>query len=103
MKPDGIARVFTCTACPVQAHGTVDGVPFYFRARYQWWTMEIGPGNTHRRVDKEAADDDPYWEYEERWSDEEFAAGYMSLDEADGCMAKAAALWRAEGRPLEAS
>jgi len=28
--------------CPVQAEGTVDGVPFYFRARHQRWQFAIG-------------------------------------------------------------
>ena len=28
--------------CPVQADGTVDGVPFYFRARHQHWTFSVG-------------------------------------------------------------
>jgi hypothetical protein len=29
-------------SCPVQAEGTIDGVPFYFRARGGSWTMAIG-------------------------------------------------------------
>lgn len=28
--------------CPVQAEGTVNGIPFYFRARGEWWTFGIG-------------------------------------------------------------
>lgn len=28
--------------CPVQAEGTVDGVPFYFRARHRHWTFTAG-------------------------------------------------------------
>ena len=28
--------------CPVQAEGTIDGRPFYFRARGQSWSMGIG-------------------------------------------------------------
>lgn len=29
-------------ACPVQAEGTVDGIPFYFRARGNGWSLSIG-------------------------------------------------------------
>lgn len=28
--------------CPVQAEGTIDGKPFYFRARGSSWSMSIG-------------------------------------------------------------
>ena len=28
-------------ACPVQAEGTVDGLPFYFRARGGEWTLSV--------------------------------------------------------------
>lgn len=28
--------------CPVQSEGTVDGKPFYFRARGEHWSMGIG-------------------------------------------------------------
>lgn len=28
--------------CPVQAEGTVNGVPFYFRARHAHWTFSVG-------------------------------------------------------------
>ena len=52
--------------CPVQAEGTIDGKPFYFRARGRWWSLEIADV-TFR---------------EERWGDSEFAAGWMPHDEA---------------------
>ena len=92
--------------CPVQANGTIDGEPFYFRARHEHWRVEIGPGNTHLVVEAmEAHPHDraewdrveglPTWEYEERYSDEEYAAGYMTEEEARAFMAKAADLWRA--------
>lgn len=32
---------FTTTAAPVQAEGTVDGHPFYFRARHDTWEFAI--------------------------------------------------------------
>jgi hypothetical protein len=95
--------------CPVQADGTIDGEPFYFRARGDEWAIEIGPGNTHLVVEaldvtegtgeeKRAASDRiealDYWRYEEaygEWPD----AGWMTEDEARAFIAKGAELWRA--------
>jgi len=28
---------------PVQAEGTINGTPFYFRSRHEHWSMSIGP------------------------------------------------------------
>ena len=32
---------FSCTAAPVQAEGSVEGRPFYFRSRWDEWTFAI--------------------------------------------------------------
>jgi hypothetical protein len=37
----GIALRCTCSACPVQYEGTVDGYPAYWRARYDSFTLAI--------------------------------------------------------------
>lgn len=51
---------------PVQAEGTVDGKPFYFRARRDFWEIEVGPEDAvERRVERDYAN-----------------AGWMSQDEA---------------------
>ena len=31
-------------ACPQQAHGTIDGLPFYLRVRHGRWWLVIAPG-----------------------------------------------------------
>ena len=76
---------FTCDSCPVQAEGTVDGVPFYFRARWDRWRMTIGddccsitplPGQ---------------W----RCEGDRCAAGFMSLDAARLIIEQCAEQWRA--------
>jgi len=58
--------------CPVQAEGTVNGTPFYFRARGNSWSFSVG--------------EDPFgapdWDRAEKWGDEPFAAGWMELSEA---------------------
>lgn len=70
--------------CPVQAEGTIDGVPFYFRARGERWQLFVG------------GDDllgDPHWYHEEPWGDEAFSAGWMTEDEARALIQKGAQLY----------
>lgn len=72
--------------CPVQAEGTIDGAPFYFRARGNGWRIGIG-GDTVA---------DPDWSTFGEWDN----AGWMLEGEALELIEKAAALWRDMGRPL---
>jgi hypothetical protein len=58
--------------CPVQAEGTVDSEPFYFRARGQRWTMSIG-GDVLDCAD---------WRSGAPRGEGEYDAGWMSHDEA---------------------
>ena len=69
--------------CPVQAEGTVDGIPFYFRSRGDEWSFGVG--------------DDPIgapeWEHCEPygiWPE----AGWITEEQAMKFIAQAAALWR---------
>jgi hypothetical protein len=66
--------------CPVQAEGTIDGKPFYFRARGRGWSIGIG-GNPigHPRDMREA--DRPDW-YVECFYTSWPNAGWMTEDEA---------------------
>lgn len=71
--------------CPVQAEGTIVGKPFYFRARGRRWTFEVG--------DNVLKEDDTWgyeWCHEEPYGDTEFAAGWMTEDEARSFVALAA-------------
>lgn len=75
--------------CPVQAEGTIDGKEFYFRARYDSWSLSIG--------------DDPIgsveWEYEEPYGTPDgYDAGWMSEDEARAFISKAAKKYTATRR-----
>lgn len=56
--------------CPVQAEGTIDGFRFDFRARGSTWSFEVYDGG------KEP------WYTHEKYSDEPYAAGWMTEDEA---------------------
>ena len=70
--PEGVEISFQGGNCPVQIDGAVDGKPFYFRARGNNWTVGIGGEPVS----------EPEWFRGEQYSEEEFAAGWMSLDEA---------------------
>jgi hypothetical protein len=75
--------------CPVQAEGTIDGAQFYFRARGTHWSLSIatsasGPWG------------EDAWEHFEKYSDEEYAAGWMDVSEGEAFIEKGAAIYRKE-------
>ncbi|MDO3432152.1 hypothetical protein QWJ46_05600 [Rhizobium sp. CBN3] len=76
---------------PIQGEGTIDGKPFYFRARGAQWSLEIDY--------VEEADRPPMWWHVEEWG-EWPDAGYMPADVALEMIDKAVALYR-EQRPQE--
>lgn len=63
--------------CPVQAEGQLKtGEWYYFRARGSHWQLRIAKGSANFF-------DNSIWVYEEEYADgEEFAAGWMSKNEA---------------------
>ncbi|MEP3616861.1 hypothetical protein [Parasphingorhabdus sp.] len=70
--------------CPVQAEGTIEGKPFYFRARGQHWSLSVGGQDPVINPD---------WSYEEAYGEGPFDAGWMSEEEARGFLEKAAGLY----------
>lgn len=75
--------------CPVQAEGEVDGQFFYVRARGSYWRIEIG-GN-------ESGTKGPIWWYSEDWPGKTgFEAGYLSDDDAVGCLLRSVSMFRTE-------
>lgn len=75
--------------CPVQAEGSIDGRPFYFRARGIRWSISIGEGSLARR-----GDDRNVWFYEETYGTSPYGAGYMDIDVATDLIHDAALLYR---------
>lgn len=80
--------------CPVQAEGTVDGLPFYFRGRGRRWTLSVA----------QEADGDPVdvccgekagFHYEETYGEDPFAAGWMSEPEVRAFINAAVGRYRA--------
>lgn len=87
LAPDALAGIvieYISGICPVQAEGTIDGKPFYFRARGQRWSIEI----------ETVSPDHPSFVYSEPWGDDAFAAGWMDEDEARRLIARGAAEFR---------
>lgn len=57
--------------CPVQSEGTFDGIPYYFRARGAWWSLDLGvEGETITKT------------WGNPYGNGPFDAGWMSEDEA---------------------
>ncbi len=73
--------------CPVQAEGTIDGFRFDFRARGVTWSVEIYDGGAEP------------WTTHEKYSDETYAAGWMTEDEARAFIKQAAAEYRNHNAP----
>ena len=71
--------------CPVQAEGTIDGHPFYFRARGSAWALQVGG------ADPVIA---PAFVYREDWPGGPFDAGWMSEDDAMRMIEKGAQKFR---------
>lgn len=90
MSDAGVLIIHLGGNCPVQAEGTVDGEPFYFRARGERWSMSVGGDDVVGAPD---------WYYEEPYGDRPYAAGWMSEYEARRFIEEAADRWR--NRPTE--
>lgn len=75
--------------CPVEGEGTVNGVPFYFRARGQRWSFGVGADPVGS----------PDWECDANWGDKQYAAGWMPYEEAETIIRKCAAEYEAGETP----
>jgi hypothetical protein len=78
--------------CPVQAEGTINSHPFYFRARGSHWSLEIATGLNGPRDYLKWGDVSNY-RYEEPYGNGSYDAGWMSEDEARQFIAKGALAW----------
>ncbi|HWP43098.1 MAG TPA: hypothetical protein VNO14_07690, partial [Blastocatellia bacterium] len=72
--------------CPVQAEGTVDGKPFYFRARGRRWSFALSEDPNNSSPDEETAD----FYVEEKYGDTPYAAGYMPIEAAESIIRRCA-------------
>lgn len=90
-RMDGLEISTSGGNCPVQIEGTIDGRPFYFRARGEHWSIEIHPTATGDYLSW--PNDQAAWtivgEYGE-WPD----AGWMPIEQAMAIVEKSCDLWR---------
>jgi hypothetical protein len=63
--------------CPVQADGTINGVPFYFRSRHTHWSIGIGEDPVAATMSGHGL----YYRCEP-WGDGPHDAGYMPVEVA---------------------
>jgi hypothetical protein len=75
-----LVGVFSCAACPVQAEGTIEKFPFYFRARHRTWSFSVALDERRDAVDVQSSDQGFY--REASYGDDESSASYMPLSEA---------------------
>lgn len=85
--------------CPVQIEGTIDGRPFYFRARGESWSLEVHP--TADGAYLSWPEDGAEWSVEQEWGDGPFEAGWMSLDTARAIVKAGCELYRATRPPYK--
>ena len=87
---------------PVQGEGTLDGNPWYFRARHEHWTFTMAqPGGDPHKVRSmfhSAALEDG-WNIERSWPFGEFSAGYMPVKSALAIIRACARMYRAGTLP----
>lgn len=88
---EGVALEMTCSACPVQIEGTVDGEQLYFRARWGEWTCCIATDRT-TAVLADSADEEGVHYF--RWGNDA-EDGWMPHAEAWELVRECIAAWRA--------
>lgn len=84
-------------ACPVQGYGTVDGLPWYFRARGETWSWSVAATPTGDPVTVGWGDPpQPGWRTSGSARDDgTFAASWMPCSEAWAHIEASLAAWRA--------
>lgn len=87
--PEGVTVDEFDGFCPVQGHGSLDGLRWYFRARHQHWQFHVA------RTDQDVFINDLFY-CDIDWPGEMFSAGYMAPEDALKCLHLAVALYRQE-------
>ena len=79
---------------PVQVEGSIDGKRFYFRARFNAWSLSIhetAPG------EYQTWPDDQLWEYAEFYGESGYDASHTPDEDVLAAILKAAGEYRASG------
>lgn len=75
---------------PVEAHGWLDSLYWYFQAHGPAWSFEIGGSPNFTEI--------PSWWHEERWGQDDVSAGYMTEEEAISCILKSIEIYKSADR-----
>jgi len=94
---DGWSGTITCPACPVQIEGAVDGMRFYYRARWDAWSF--GVGHTSDDAIRARHEDvrDGWSTGGEAEGDDAFLGSWMPHSEAWRHVIESIAAWRTRG------
>jgi hypothetical protein len=84
MKPVNLKIESICGYAPVHGEGTVNGVPFYFRAFGRRWEMAIAHDPAVAMVKGNG------WYRSEPWGASTYSAGYMPIETATEIITKCA-------------
>jgi hypothetical protein len=77
---------------PVQGEGTVDGKPFYLRARWDEWSFSVASGSDPDPVDIKSPEQG--FSIEEKYTERgPYGAGTMPLGEAEAIIRRCATLY----------
>lgn len=71
-----------CGTCPVQAEGTINGYPFYFRSRHARWSLHVALNKKGDPLDDDSwvvTEDYPVKDAQEK--NRRVSAGYASKEE----------------------
>lgn len=80
---DGLVIDRIAGMTPVEGNGTVNGLPFYFRARGQKYSFSVAATPDADPVAVGFGERQPGYHVKEKWGDEPFAAGFMPFEEAE--------------------
>jgi len=83
-----LVGVFSCLASPVQAEGTIDEHPFYFRSRHDAWTFAVASDEKGDPVEIYSSSQGFF--REANYGDDQFSASYMPLNDAREIIARCA-------------
>jgi hypothetical protein len=79
--------------CPVQGHGSVGNLFWYFRARHEEWQFEVYTSSCEEQLPP----GDPVWSAEAEYEGDAHNAGWMKFSEAWDIIEKCIAMGRETG------
>lgn len=89
LRDGGVVVEWISGICPVEATGTLDGQPFYFRARGEYWSFHV-PHDASMNIHDTTFNSELAW-----WAEWEVIDSFFSIEEALYAIAYGTAAYRA--------